>query len=172
MWGKPSPILKEKRGTFGLLKEYWPQFLLAFLFPALTVLAAFAVTGCYPFGDRTILTVDLYHQYCPFLVAFRDKVLSGESLFYSWNDGLGQEYYAAYANYAASPLNIFSLFFTAKTMPVFIEFVTCFRAGLASIFMLLFLSSNDNKRIDKTTLRSYSVLHTLFAAGSYLFSGT
>ena len=152
MWGKPSPILKEKRGTFGLLKEYWPQFLLAFLFPALTVLAAFAVTGCYPFGDRTILTVDLYHQYCPFLVAFRDKVLSGESLFYSWNDGLGQEYYAAYANYAASPLNIFSLFFTAKTMPVFIEFVTCFRAGLASLFMLLFLSTNDNRRIDNITV--------------------
>ena len=152
MWGKPSPILKEKRGTLGLLKEYWPQFLLAFLFPTLTVLAAFAVTGCYPFGERTILTVDLYHQYCPFLVAFRNKILAGESLFYSWNDGLGQEYYAAYANYAASPLNIFSLFFTAKTMPVFIEFVTCFRAGLASIFMLLFLSSNDNKRIDNITV--------------------
>ena len=152
MWGKPSPILKEKRGTLGLLKEYWPQFLLAFLFPTLTVLAAFAVTGCHPFGDRTILTVDLYHQYCPFLVAFRNKILSGESLFYSWNDGLGQEYYAAYANYAASPLNIFSLFFTAKTMPVFIGFVTCFRAGLSSIFMLLFLSSNDNKRIDNITV--------------------
>lgn len=152
MWGKDSPILKEKRGILGLIKDNWPQFLLAFLFPTLTVLAAFAVTGCHPFGDRTILTVDLYHQYCPFLVAFRDKVLSGESLFYSWNDGLGQEYYAAYANYAASPLNIFSLFFTAKTMPVFIGFITCIRAGLASIFMLLFLSTNDNKRIDNITV--------------------
>jgi uncharacterized membrane protein YfhO len=152
MWGKPSSILKEKRGTFSLLKANWPQFLLAFLFPTLTVLAAFAVTGCFPFGDRTILTVDLYHQYCPFLVAFRDKVISGDSLFYSWNDGLGQEYFAAYANYAASPLNIFSLFFTAKTMPIFIEFVTCLRAGLASVFMLLFLSSNDNRRIDNVTV--------------------
>ena len=152
MWGKPSPILKEKRGTFGILKEYWPQFLLAFLFPALTVLAAFAITGCYPFGERTILTVDLYHQYCPFLITFRNKVLSGESLFYSWNDGLGQEYLAAFANYSASPLNIFSLFFTAKTMPIFIMFVTCFRAGLASIFMLMFLSANDNKRIDNITV--------------------
>jgi len=152
MLGKDRPILREKRGTLGLLKDYWPQFLLAFLFPTLTVLAAFAVTGCHPFGERTILTVDLYHQYCPFLVAFRDKVLSGESLFYSWNDGLGQEYYASYANYAASPLNIFSLFFTAKTMPVFIAFITCIRAGLASIFMLFFLSANDNKRIDNITV--------------------
>lgn len=150
--GKNSPILREKRGTFGVLKECWPQFLLAFLFPTLTVLAAFAVTGCYPFGDRTMLTVDLYHQYCPFLIAFRNKVLSGESLFYSWNDGLGQEYYAAYANYAASPLNVFALFFNAKTMPVFIEFVTCLRAGLASVFMVLFLSANDNRRIDNITV--------------------
>ena len=150
--GKNSPILREKSGTLGVLKEYWPQFLLAFLFPTLTVLAAFAVTGCYPFGDRTILTVDLYHQYCPFLGAFRDTVLSGESLFYTWNDGLGQEYYAAYANYAASPLNIFALFFTAKTMPVFVEFITCIRAGLASVFMMLFLSANDNKRIDNITV--------------------
>lgn len=147
-----SPILKEKRGTLGVIKEYWPQFLLAFLFPTLTVLSAFAVTGCYPFGDRTILTVDLYHQYCPFLVAFRDKLLSGESLFYSWNDGLGQEYYAAYANYAASPLNIFALFFTAKTMPVFIGLITCIRAGLSSVFMVFFLSANDNKRIDNITV--------------------
>ena len=150
--GKVSPILREKSGISERLKEYWPQFLLAFLFPTLTVLAAFAVTGCYPFGERTILTVDLYHQYCPFLVAFRDKVLSGGSLFYSWNDGLGQEYLAAYANYAASPLNIFALFFTSKTMPVFIEFVTCLRAGLASVFMLLFLSENDNRRIDNITV--------------------
>ena len=150
--GKNSPILREKRGTLGVLKEYWPQFLLAFLFPTLTVLAAFAVTGCYPFGDRTMLTVDLYHQYCPFLVAFRNKVLSGESLFYTWNDGLGQEYYAAYANYAASPLKIFAVFFNAKTMPIFIQFITCLRAGLSSVFMVLFLSANDNKRIDNITV--------------------
>ncbi len=149
MRGIGSTILKEKRGT---LSEYWPQYLLAFLFPTLTVLAAFAVTGCYPFGERTILTVDLYHQYCPFLVAFRDKVLSGGSLFYSWNDGLGQEYFAAYANYAASPLNIFALFFDAKTMPVFIGFITCIRAGLSSIFMLRFLAANDNRRIDNITV--------------------
>ena len=149
MQSKDRPILKEKRGT---LLNYWPQYLLAYLFPTLTVLAAFAVTGCYPFGDRTMLTVDLYHQYCPFLVAFRDKLLSGQSLFYSWNDGLGQEYYAAYANYAASPLNIFCVFFTAKTMPVFVEFITCFRAGLSSVFMLMFLSSNDNRRIDNITV--------------------
>ena len=134
------------------LASIWPQLLLAFSFPMLTVLAALVICGCYPYGDRTMLTVDLYHQYAPFLVTFRNKMLSGQSLLYSWNDGLGQEFYAAYANYAASPLNIFSLFFTAKTIPVFIALVTCLRAGLSGLFMLLFLSENDNRRVDNITV--------------------
>ncbi len=95
-------------------KDYMPQYVLAFLFPMLTVITAFAVLQCYPFGSKTMLTVDLYHQYCPYLIAFRNKVLSGDSILYSWSDGLGNEYFAAYANYTASPLNIFCLFFNAK----------------------------------------------------------
>lgn len=137
---------------FGRLALYWPQLLLAFSFPTLTVLAALVITGCYPYGDHTMLTVDLYHQYAPFVVTFRDKVLSGQSLLYSWNDGLGQEFYAAYANYAASPLNLFALLFNAKTIPIFIGLVTCLRAGLSGLFMLFFLSENDNDRVDNITV--------------------
>ena len=146
--GEATPKLKKRTA----ISDSWPQYLLAFLFPTLTVFSALAITECYPFGTHTMLTVDCYHQYAPFLVAFRDKLLSGDSLFYSWNDGLGQEYYAAYANYTASPLNLFSVFATAKTIPVFIGILTCIRAGLASVFMTMFLSANDNKRIDNVTV--------------------
>ncbi len=146
---KNKALLNNK---FGRLAEIWPQLLLAFSFPLLTVLAALVITGCYPFGDRTMLTVDLYHQYAPFVVTFRNKILSGDSLFYSWNDGLGQEFYAAYANYAASPLNLLALFFTAKTIPVYIGMVTCLRAGLSGLFMMFFLAENDNNRVDNITV--------------------
>ncbi|MBP5655818.1 MAG: YfhO family protein [Clostridiales bacterium] len=129
-----------------------PQYILAYLFPFLTVISALAINECYPFGNRTMLTVDLYHQYAPFLVAFRNKVLSGDSLLYSWCDGCGNEFFAAYANYTASPLNILSLFFTPKTMPVFIGLVTSIRAGLASLFMTMFLKENDEGRIDNVTV--------------------
>ncbi len=130
----------------------WPQLLLSFSFPVLTVLAALIICGCFPYGDRTMLTVDLYHQYAPFVVTFRNKILSGQSLLYSWNDGLGQEFYAAYANYAASPLNLLAVFFTAKTIPVYIGIVTCLRAGFSGLFMMMFLAANDNKRVDNITV--------------------
>lgn len=134
------------------LPEQIPLRILAFLFPFLTIVSAFAIMQVYPIGDRTILTVDCYHQYAPFLCELREKIVSGKSLFYSWNCGLGNEYYAAYANYSASPLNLLCVLFTPKAIPVFIAFITAVRAGLASFFMSLFLSEGDGKRYDYITV--------------------
>ncbi len=129
----------------------WLMNLLTFIFPFLAVLVSFAIQKVHPFGERVMLTVDSYHQYVPFLIEFRNKVLEGRSLFYTWNNGLGMEYYAVFANYCSSPLNIFCLFFTAKTMPVFAAFVTAFRAGLAGLFMSWFLTGEDEGRRDYIT---------------------
>ncbi|MCQ2515997.1 MAG: YfhO family protein [Saccharofermentans sp.] len=108
--------------------------------------------GIYPLGSRTILTVDLYHQYMPFIYEFRAKLLEGRTLFYSWNSGLGNEYYAAFANYVASPLNLLCVFFPYKTLPVFVAFLTALRAGLASLFMGMFLTKIESKRYDLVTV--------------------
>ncbi|MCQ2527822.1 MAG: YfhO family protein [Saccharofermentans sp.] len=132
----------------------------AFLVPFLTVVAVFSFLQVYPVGDRTILTVDLYHQYMPFLYEFRAKLLGGRSLFYSWNSGLGTEYYACFSNYAASPLNLLCILFPYKTLPVFVAFVTALRAGLASCFMCIFLASEDYKRYDLITA-AFSVAYAL-----------
>lgn len=132
----------------------------AFLVPFLSVIVVFAFLQVFPFGDRTVLTVDLYHQYMPFIYEFRAKLLSGRSLFYSWNTGLGTEYYACFANYAASPLNWLCILFPYKALPVFVAFVTALRAGLASCFMSIFLASEDYKRYDLITA-AFSVAYAL-----------
>lgn len=141
--------LKEQR-KYNL--ESLPLRLLAFLFPFLTMISAFAIMEIYPIGDRMILTVDCYHQYAPFLCELREKIITGKSLFYSWDCGLGNEFYAAFANYSASPLNLLCVFFTPKAIPVFIAFITAVRAGLASTFMSMFLSDEDEGRYDLVTV--------------------
>ncbi|MBP5181052.1 MAG: YfhO family protein [Clostridiales bacterium] len=125
---------------------------LSFFFPFLTVAVTFAMLGVHPAGDKTMLTVDLYHQYMPFIYELRAKILEGRSLFYSWNGGLGNEFYAVYANYCASPLNIFALLFPYKTLPVFVALITAVRAGLASSFMSKFLSYIDDRHYDLVTV--------------------
>lgn len=129
----------------------WVMNILTFIFPFLSVVAAFAFQKVYPIGDRVMMTVDSYHQYVPFLIEFRNKLVEGRSLFFSWNSGLGMEYFVAFSNYAASPLNIFCVFFTAKTMPVFVALVTSIRAGLSGLFMSWFLVGEDEGRRDYIT---------------------
>lgn len=142
-----------------MIKGFWKKiplnfyyYLLAFAFPFLCMITAFAIINVYPMGSHMMLVVDSYHQYAPFLIELRSKLLSGGSLFYSMNDGLGTEYYAAMANYCSSPLNIFVVLFTAKAVPVFIALVTAVRAGLCSLFTSMFLSSEDSRRVDLITV--------------------
>lgn len=144
-------------GKFGGILDKAKRFkgknqCLSFLIPFLMICVLFTIMGIYPLGKRTILTVDLYHQYMPFIYEFRAKLLEGRSIFYSWNGGLGNEYYAAFANYVASPLNLLCIFFPYKALPVFAAFVTALRSGLASLFMGMYLSKLENKRYDLVTV--------------------
>lgn len=141
----PSDFMTTRRSN-------WKMYLLAFAFPFVLVIVALGILGVYPFGDHTILTVDCYHQYVPYMIELSNKLKSGDSLFYTWIDGLGMEFYAAFANYCSSPLNIFCIFFTAKTMPILVYLLTAIRAGLASVFMTLFLSDTERRRPDLITV--------------------
>lgn len=109
---------------------------------------AFIVQGVHPFGSHMILTVDLYHQYAPFVAELRDKILHGESLWYSWNIGLGTNFWAIFANYAASPLNLLMLLFPQKFLSDGIALVVCIRAGLTGLFFALMLRDIDGRRED------------------------
>ncbi len=133
---------------------------LSFIIPFVSILVIFAIMGVYPAGTKTVLTVDLYHQYMPFIYELKAKILGGRSLFYSWNSGLGSEYYAAFANYAASPLNLLALVFPYKTLPVFVAVITAIRAGLASLFMSFLLSYIDSRKYDLVTM-SFAVSYAL-----------
>ena len=71
------------RSTFAIEKDrrfVWNSrrlSLVAFLIPFLVMTLAYAALQVFPFGNRHMLTVDLFHQYAPFLQLLRDKILEG-----------------------------------------------------------------------------------------------
>lgn len=77
----------------------------AFFVPLFITIAICVGRGVYPFGDRCILHVDMYHQYCPFFSEFLQNIRDGSLFSYSWNIGLGADFVSLYAYYLASPLN-------------------------------------------------------------------
>ena len=80
--------------------------LAAFLIPLLISVIICIDHEVYPFGERCLLQVDMYHQYCPFFTEFVDKLRSGESLMYSWTIGLGADFVSLFAYYLASLFRI------------------------------------------------------------------
>jgi len=76
---------------------------LAFLLPAAIMLTLFMINGIYPFGDRSFLFSDMYHQYMPFFSELLHKVRGGESLSFSYQVGIGSNFLALYGYYLASP---------------------------------------------------------------------
>ena len=113
--------------------------LLAFFIPIVVMFFAFGIQGVFPFGNHHILTVDLFHQYAPFLSDFRQKLLSGDSWFFTWSGGLGVNFYALYAYYLASPLNFLALIFPDQLLSELVLVLVLLKIGLAGASFHFFL---------------------------------
>lgn len=134
------PSLKEKNKINAFFSNNLFIFL-AFLVPFVLMTAAFAVMKVSPFGDQQILVTDLWHQYFPFLVDFQDKLKHGESLFWSWTQGGGVNYFALMSYYLASPLNFLSVFIPSEWLREFLMFSVVTKVACAGMFMAIFLRS-------------------------------
>lgn len=106
---------------------------LSFALPLLLLLMAYFIMQFWPLGDRSPLTIDLYHQYVAFISELRRKILNGESLFYSWSVGMGTNFYALLAYYAASPMNLFLLLFPQKHITEAVTFLIVTKIGLSGL---------------------------------------
>ena len=90
-------------------------------------------------GTYSMLYSDMYHQYYPFFLAFRKALLSGESLLYSWNVGMGMDYLGLISYYLASPLNLVTVLLPEQWMLGYFSFLMPLKLSLASLFFSLFL---------------------------------
>ncbi len=127
------------------MKDNLP-LILAFVLPVFVLLAVFAGNGIFPFGDNSFLRVDLYHQYAPFLAAFKDKLSSGGSLSYTWNVGLGTNFLSLYGYYLASPFNWLILLCPAAYVIEFLSYMVVFKTGLTGLFFAVFLSRKSGRK--------------------------
>ena len=57
---------------------------ISFAASALVMLLVYICFELIPFGSRTILRMDLYHQYGPLFAELYERLVGGESLIYSW----------------------------------------------------------------------------------------
>ena len=117
----------------------WNYLALSFLLPLVGLVAAMVLTDCVPFGTRSWLSSDAWHQYFPFFKAFRDTLRSGGSLLYNPATGMGLDYLGLIAYYLASPLNLLSVFVPEKWLLGFFDLLIPVKLSFAGLFFAIFL---------------------------------
>lgn len=125
-----NPTISQRTKSYGL----------AFALPVVSMLIVMLIGGYEPFGNLSMLYSDMYHQYYPFWVEFRDALRSGDSMLYTWSVGLGMDYLSLISYYLASPLNLLGILVPADLTLEFYSLLMPMKLGLASLFFAIFLS--------------------------------
>ena len=112
---------------------------LAFAIPFLGMLTVMLVSKYEPFGKYSMLYSDMYHQYYPFFVAYREAIRSGNGLLYTWSQGMGMDYLGLISYYLASPLNLLSILVPESWLLEYFSLLVPVKLGLASLFFAIFL---------------------------------
>jgi len=121
-------------------------YLLAFFIPVLLMIGVFVGNSIYPFGQKSFLRTDMYHQYAPFFQTFLRKLKAGESLTYAFEIGLGSNYVALIAYYLSCPLNLLLLVLPEKFIVEFMTYSIVLKIGLCGLSMAIYLNSKSMKR--------------------------
>lgn len=154
---------KTYKRRFKLPACFFPCFF-AFIVPVIILSVVFISRGVYPFGDSIYLRSDAYHQYAPFYKELYRKLVDGDSLFYSWNIGMGVNFTALYAYYLASPINLLlGIIAINGNILVTMDVLIILKTGLCGLTFAYYLI----KRFDKVSYVA-CVAACFYALSSYM----
>lgn len=152
-------MVKSPKNQKGKIRRWDMGLFAAWAIPSGIMLLLFFINGIFPFGDRSFLYSDMYHQYMPFFREFVEKVQAGEGLLYSWKIGVGSNFLALYIYYLASPLNWLVFLFPAKYLVEFMSYLVIVRIGLCGLHFCYYLRKHF--RTKNVAMVLFSVFYAL-----------
>jgi uncharacterized membrane protein YfhO len=130
---------KEKSVWFKRLYKY----IIVFLIPVICMIIHMVMKECYPFGDNTILIGDTNSQYYAFFMELAERIKNGNSIFFSWEKGMGYDFYSNFFYYLASPFNIIAMLFGRSHMELGMIVTMLTQVGFCGVTMLYFFSHTE-----------------------------
>ncbi len=125
-------------------KKYnWLYYTGAALIPVLLMLIVYAGLGIEPFGEKSILTLDMNNQYKAYFSYYRQCILGEHDFFYTFSKTLGGDMTGLGAYYLASPLNLILLLFPVHLIPAGAEILTLLKLGLCGLTFYIFLPQRE-----------------------------
>ena len=136
------------------------KFILLSFFTAIAIYILIMI--CYkmiPFGDITILRMDLYHQYGPLFAEYYDRLTSGGSLIYSWQSGGGGNFLGNLFNYLSSPLSLLIVLFGHKNITEAISFLIMIKGALSAGTFTYYIKEADDFKKHNALSAGFGILY-------------
>ena len=115
--------------------------LLSFFLPIAVLCIVYRNFGIYPFGEKSLLIMDLNGQSVDFYAYIRGMVTQGNGLSYSFAKGLGGNMIGLLGYYGNLPTLFLTVLFPAERMTEAILVIHLLKAGCAGLSMCVLLRS-------------------------------
>ena len=131
------------------------HYLLSFLIPLILFTLAMFFLHLYPFGNYSLRISDALNQYPAFFEGLKQMNI------FTFNIGLGMNFYHILTTYLMSPLNIIYFFFKKENFDLFFVILILIKIGLMGLTMNLFL--NYQKKETRCSL----IFSTIYALSGF-----
>ena len=149
------------RKTQNKISQFPSVYLLfCFLIPVALMYLMYLSMGIHPFGNGSVLVLDLNGQYVYFYESLRNAIYGDGSFLYTFFRALGGEYMGMYAYYLASPLSYIVALFPASRILEALLTIILIKTGLCGLSFGFYLhkhSANPNKIM----VVAFSVMYAL-----------
>jgi len=158
MWNRIYALLKDKY-------VYSITIGLAFIM----MLGAWIIGDVGPFGGRCLIVVDGVHQYLPFFSNYQEKLQNFESLQYSFDVGMGNNFISLWSYYLSSPLNLIIILCNKSGLPMMMNIIISIKIILAAGCFAYFLMHAGEKPRQNPGIIVFSLFYAFssFVVGYY-----
>lgn len=136
-------------------RAYW----LSFLLPVAILFLSYIIFQVWPFGERSVLSLDLNAQYVYYYDYMYDVFAGKESLLYSWSRNLSGEFMGIIGYYLASPFNLLVWIFPRTMITEGLMTMMLAKAGASGLACAFFL--RRHRECGRMTTVTFSVMWAL-----------
>ena len=158
-----APLLSDRPKS--KWKTAWEEYRylgFAFLIPIVLMYLLYVAMEVYPFGNGSVLVLDLNGQYVYFYEALRAWIYGDGSLLYSFGRSLGGEFMGIYAYYIASPFSYIVALFPKDRMLEALLTIFLLKAGCCGFTFGFYLHKTAPK-INKLSIVTFSIMYAMCA---------
>lgn len=120
------------------------QGLFIFLLPVLIMYLAYSFYGVHPYGDNSVLVLDLNGQYVSYYEMMKDAIWGDGSLIYSWSRNLSGETLGMFGYYLASPFMWIVVLLPRTMMLGALEIMQLAKLGCCALAFAYYLKKSKN----------------------------